>query len=423
MASIGPMIGSLLRKIMLKKILVKRLPKLWGQTLNKSDFEGNAYGLPGEWVYFATAKAPHQGVLGFFNPFQEQEVFGQLVGTGGEGPELVDLSSEANLKVDSEKFVLELLTKSLDLRLNVFSYLDNARIFYGHQDGLPGLIVDSYQNAVLIQINTAGVDRFRKTIKNFYQDKFGTQKQIILLDAKKARSREQLPAFEEDEKNDVPEFLIVNEGILQLKIHYKKLQKLGYYYDHRDNRVRLYRKLTELKLDMNLGLDLFCYHGAWGITLLKAGMDRVHFVDQGSLGEAVYQNLILNNLPKKGDFFEQDAFKFLDQQIEQGTTYQVIVSDPPSFTKSAQKIQQSLSGYRNLHFKVLSCASSRSLVAFCSCTSYVTMEQFEESILWAAKQSKRSLRLVDVGLQALDHPVRTLNDKSNYLKYLAYIVE
>jgi 23S rRNA (cytosine1962-C5)-methyltransferase len=178
-----------------------------------------------------------------------------------------------------------------------------------------------------------------------------------------------------------------------------------------------------MKQSKNIGLDLFCYHGSWGITLLKAGLERVHFVDQGSLGTDVFQNLNLNNLQGKGDFFEQDAFKFLDQQFAKGSFYNVIVSDPPSFTKSAAKLSQAISGYKNLHTKVLLCAAKNSVVIFCSCTSYLPLDQFEETIHFAAFQTKRKIQLIDVGLQALDHPVRKLNDKSNYLKYLAYIVE
>ncbi len=403
--------------------MVKRLPKLWGQVLTAADFEGTPHGVPGEWVYFVTSKAQQHGVLGIFNPFQEQGIWGQLIGLGGEGPKLVELARHENTAVDPLGIINQLLQDALDWRLKRLIYGENSRLFYGYQDGLPGLVVDSYQNAVLIQINTAGIDRYRDQIRLFFETNLQKNKKVIFLDHPKSRSREQLPVFESSGTEYIPEYLEVNEGLIQLKIHYKKLQKQGYYYDHRDNRSRLYQKLTQLKLDMNLGLDLFCYHGAWGMTLLKAGLERVHFVDQGSLGEAVFQNLNLNNLPRKGDFFEQDAFKFLDQQIAQGTTYQVIVSDPPSFTKSLQKLQQSLSGYRNLHLKVLKCAAPGAVVAFCSCTSYVSVAQFEETIHWAEQQSGRSLRLIDVGLQALDHPTRTLNDKSNYLKYLAYHVE
>ncbi|MDH4469079.1 MAG: class I SAM-dependent methyltransferase [Bacteriovoracaceae bacterium] len=406
---------------MLKKILLKRLPHKLGQTISKDDLEGVAHGIPGEWVLFVTKNSSDsgkQGLLGFLNMFQQQGIVGQLVGGSNLGFDLVD----ENISV--EQVIVSIMKRAFDLRRQVLNYQENSRLFFGFQDGLPGLIIDSYSNAVLVQINTAGVDQFRSLIEQTIKNEISEKNPIIFLDQSAARQKEQLPEYE-DVKTPVPEFIEVIESTrIQLKIHRDKLQKQGYYYDHRDNRERLYQKLTQLKLDKNNGLDLFCYHGSWGITLLQAGVEHVHFVDQGNLGTEVFQNLSFNNLhQRKGDFFEQDAFQFLDQQFAKGTTYNVIVSDPPSFTKSPTKLAQSLSGYKNLHSKVLRCAALQSLVVFCSCTSYVSIEQFEESIQIASQQTKRKLRLVDVGLQALDHPVRKLNDKSNYLKYLAYIVE
>ena len=405
---------------MLKKIFLKRLPNKLGQTISLDDLDGVAHGIPGEWALFVTknsAQTNKLGLLGFINMFQQQGIVGQLVGGSNLGFDQVD----ENISV--EKVIVSILKRAFALRYQVLNYQENARLFFGFQDGLPGLIIDSYSNAILVQINTAGVDNYRSIIEQTIKSEISEKNPIIFLDQSAARQKEQLPEYEKS-KTPMPEFIEVIEGRIQLKIHRDKLQKQGYYYDHRDNRDRLYQKLTQLKLDKNKGLDLFCYHGSWGITLLQAGVEHVDFVDQGNLGTEVFQNLGFNNLhQRKGDFFEQDAFSFLDQQFAKGATYNVIVSDPPSFTKSPTKLSQSLSGYKNLHTKVLHCAAPQSLVVFCSCTSYVTIEKFEETIQLASQQSKRKLRLVDIGLQALDHPVRKLNDKSNYLKYLAYIVE
>lgn len=367
----------------------------------------------GEWVIF---NSPQESYLGFTNPLMERPSY-YLVRIISKEISKNYLSQD---EADVAKILLcENLHKAISYRLDVLPYGDNARMVFGMADFLPGLIIDAYANMVLVQINTAGLDRFRELIKQELS-KFFCEKKIIFLDNPGQRKKEDLPQFEITERKDK---LLIQDGKISLEIAPEYWQKNGYYYDHRDNRQRFYQKLTELKLNLDTGLDLFCYLGSWGITALLAGVKNIDFVDQANLSSQLDINLHQNRLNGRGVFHHGDVFTFLDRKIQEGSSYQVIISDPPSFAKSLDKKPQALLGYKKLHKKVLQVLKPGGIVCFASCTHYVTAGEFESTIMDAATTCKRNLKLVDTGLQALDHPFVNFNDKSYYLKYYVYLSE
>jgi len=150
-------------------------------------------------------------------------------------------------------------------------YQDGCRLVYGISDSLPGLIVDKYEKYILIQVNTAGLDRFRNLIRSTIRSLFVSH-EIIFYDNEEYRKAEVLPTHDKEE--------IVNDlEVLENGIHYKipknVMQKIGYYYDHRENRARLKSLLLRLNIKKEKGLDLFSYVGSWGLHLLSAGLSSV----------------------------------------------------------------------------------------------------------------------------------------------------
>ena len=367
----------------------------------------------GEWVVFSSKQ---ESYLGFTNPVLTRPSY-----------YLVEKFDKKLIKeyvkkdeVDVAREVIKLkLATSINYRLKDLPYGNNARMVYGMADFLPGLIIDAYVNMVVVQINTAGLDRFRDLIKSELE-KFFPEKELCFLDNEKQRSKEQLPQYEPSLKN---KNLMIQDGRLQLEIEPRYWQKNGYYYDHRDNREKLYQKLTKLQLKIDNGLDLFCYLGSWGITALLAGVKNIEFVDQANLGSQLDINLRKNHLMGRGVFHHGDVFNFLDHKIHEEASYGLIISDPPSFAKSLDKKSQAILGYKKLHKKVLQLLAPRGLVCFASCTHYVTNKEFESTIMEAANICKRNLKLIDTGVQALDHPFVNFNDKSYYLKYYVYLSE
>lgn len=375
--------------------------------LYKADFESNIKPLiPGEWACFVNEKK-QIFYTGFVNPLVENNRPCAYIIENGK-------SSLSGIEIIKERIEL-----ALERRTVFPDYNDNARLVYGIEDSLPGLVVDSYSNILIIQINTAGMDLYRKEIETIFTDKF-PQKQIYLLDNEKYRIGEMLPVFERPE---IKENIEIKENDLDLSVSNENLQKVGYYYDHRENRRRMRELLKRLNIDKEKGMDLFCYVGSWGLNLLKAGCKSVQFVDQGNFANDIEKNLKQNGFENSGTFEREDVFKYLKNLKNKGETFNVICSDPPAFCKSKKEKQRAYEGYVKLHRSCLSLLDKKSLFIACSCTHYVDHSEFQKSVVEAAKLEKRNINLVDIGIQGIDHPIKTTEDKGSYLKYYAYIVE
>jgi 23S rRNA (cytosine1962-C5)-methyltransferase len=365
------------------------------------------FAIPGEWVYFKDIKKNIK-YLGYVNP---------LVGNGTICGHVL---KEVNTNIESEIAVLRQLIDRAIIKRKLFKgYEDNSRLVYGDADGLPGLLIDSYVNYVIIQINTAGIDRFRRPIKDYISSMFA-DKAVIFLDNPKYRENEMLPYYN-DEKIEKP--IEVFENNLKFKVLVKSLQKVGYYYDHRENRRRVRELIESISIEKNNALDLFCYVGSWGLNLLYAGVKNVDFVDQGDFEENIEINLEINKYKGRGQFQRANVFEYLKDKIVKNEKYNIICSDPPAFCKSKKEKQKAYEGYVKLHKLTFDCLASNSLFIACSCTQYVNFDEFEESIAEAAKLAKRKYQLIDTGLQGYDHPTKMLKSKNTYLKYFVYFVE
>jgi 23S rRNA (cytosine1962-C5)-methyltransferase len=316
-----------------------------------------------------------------------------------------------------EDFITEKIVRAVSLRKQFSGYEEGSRVFYGMSDGLPGLIADHFSNAVIIQINTAGIDRYRELIGRVFAKETGVKS--FFLDNPKYRERESLPQFPHE---PVPS-LVVKENDLTYNLRSEVIQKVGFYYDHRENRKALQDILGRLKKKSEKGLDLFCYAGAWGMNALRGGVKFVDFVDQGEFSREIEEGLKANGFPDQGRFFRSDVFKFIDDAVAKKQNYDLIMCDPPAFAKSHLQKDQALEGYAKLHRKVLKIASPGALVVFSSCTHYVSHEEFQKNVLDASTKEGRKIQLIHSGIQGWDHPVRSLADKSNYIKSYFYILE
>ncbi len=398
---------------MFKSLEIKKsgLEKLRGESgeLYKSDVEGQVKSLtPGEWILLRDP-AKKRVFLGFANPLIEDRLPAIHI--------LARLSSAPKENV-IEEFLTQRIKKAWNKRLAFAGYQEGCRAIFGQADGLPGLIVDVYAECALIQINTAGMDRWRSFLRE--------QLEIILgrpchfLDNPAQRSREVLPHHRES----LPfEELHVLENGFKYQIPSKNLQKTGWYYDHRENRSKFERALLRWQGAKESGVDLFCYGGAWGLHGLRGGIKQMDFVDQAALQTMVDSHISHNKFEGRGNFYRCDVFDWLDEKIIAKKTYDVVISDPPAFAKTPKDRSSALDGYRKLHRKVIKISSPGALIAFASCTHYVEQDAFVETIIHAAHQENRTMQILEMGMQGWDHPVASLEDRSNYIKYTLVRVE
>lgn len=376
--------------------------------LKTSDVEESIKSIPpGEWCFLNGGL--EEIWISFVNSLiDEKFTCFQVLGT-------LKKSSVSSFNV--EDFIKQKIELALSKRERFTDYKKGSRIFYGVSDGLPGLIIDQFKNAAIIQINTAGVDKFRIYIQEVVS-KLISQK-VYFLDNQKYREKESLPTFEIE---SVPDLEIEENG-LKYFLRSEVMQKIGFYYDHRENRKQLIGLLERMSVKPESALDLFSYAGSWGLSALKGGVKHATFVDQGDFAIEVEKGLNLNNFPGQGDFKRGDVFKCVDEFISQHKKFDVILCDPPAFAKSALHKPQALEGYSKLHRKVFRIAEAGALCVFSSCTHYVSHEEFQKNISDAAMKENKKIQLLHCGMQGFDHPVSSLDDRSNYIKSYFYLLE
>lgn len=364
--------------------------------------------IPGEWalLHHPTSQLSY---ICFLNPLIDEKFASIYI--------ISSLEQKNISSFDIQSFIKSEILRAFKKRQRFLSYENGSRIFYGAPDGLPGLIIDKFKSQAIIQINTAGIDKYRDFIKTEVEKIVGGE--AFLLDNAKYREKEALPTYE---TKPLPSLEIEENGI-KFAIRAEVLQKVGFYYDHRENRAQLLHLLSRLSTQFTNGVDLFSYVGAWGLTGLLAGVQKMTFVDQGNFDQEINACLKLNGFEGRGEFLRMDVFKFLDETIQQKKEFDLVLCDPPAFAKSPSQKDQALEGYSKLHRKVFRLAAPSGLVAFSSCTHYVSHEEFQRNILEAANKEGRKIQLIYCGMQGWDHPVTSLMDKSNYIKSYFYLLE
>ncbi len=362
---------------------------------------------PGEWVILSCEK--EHNFAAYINPFATNGIIGRVV----------SLLPEAIASYSAELLVKEAMVRAIHYRGQWKDLIKGARLIHGQADGLPGLIVDQYSNAILVQVNTAGMEIHRQLIASVLAGHFSLP--IYFLDHPEYRQNEVLPIHS---GLALPETLEIEESGFRYSLPFSMIQKIGYYYDHRPNRQKLRQTLKSLKVAPKRGLDLFSYMGSWGLHMLDGGVGHVTFVDQGNFADIYQKTMKLNQIDDaRWTFARGDVFNLLDQLKNQGQVFDIIVSDPPAFKKKEQNKDKALGGYTKLHTKILSLLAPNSLMVAGSCTHGVSLAELDHTVYEASMICKRTIKQIDIGIQGSDHPFAHFSSKEHYIKYLLYYVE
>jgi 23S rRNA (cytosine1962-C5)-methyltransferase len=170
-------------------------------------------------------------------------------------------------------------------------------------------------------------------------------------------------------------------------------------------------------------VDLFCYLGSWGQHALRAQAEEMHFVDQANVGDIIKERMNTHFAGAKYHFFRQDAFKFLQEKNQDGSLYDLVICDPPAFSKEVKKVSQALEGYRKLVRMIFPLLSPGAIFAFSSCTFGVTFMDLDKMVGEEAQKSSRWKTLLSMGTQGADHPFPHIEGDSQYIKYLLYYID
>ena len=296
---------------------------------------------------------------------------------------------------------------------------NGMRLIHAESDGLPGLIVDRYGDVLVMQIGSAGAERWRDTIADILQELF-IPACIYERSDSDSRAREGMETRNGVLRGTLPESFEVVEHGLHFKVDVVAGQKTGFYLDQRDNRV-----LTQTLAAGRDVLNCFCYTGGFSLYALRGGAKSVLSIDAS--GEALRiaeQNLTSNGLDAtRAEWLEADVFQALRKLRDQGRSFDFIILDPPKFAPTAAFAEKAARGYKDINLLGFKLLRPGGLLATYSCSGGISAELFQKIVAGAALDAGVDAQIVHHLHASADHPVLLSFPEGEYLKGLVLRVK
>jgi 23S rRNA (cytosine1962-C5)-methyltransferase len=306
-------------------------------------------------------------------------------------------------------FFKSIIIQSNQARLDL-GYKNSYRVLFAESDGIPGLIVDKYDEYLVIQILSLGIDLRKSMFIEILADLFHP-KGIYERSDVSVRKKEGLELFKGTVYGDVPDLVVIKENNLLMEIDLKNGQKTGTFLDQQDNHDAI-KPYVENKTV----LDCFSHIGGFGLHAAYHKASEVTCLDISEHAvNQINRNAKLNKLNQvtalKADVFEQlREYQKLDQK------FQMIILDPPAFAKKNEDLKKAYQGYKEINLQALKIIEDNGYLMSCSCSHYMSPSLFLEMLMDASRDAKKSTQMVEFRIQGKDHPARLGSDESLYLK-------
>ncbi len=320
------------------------------------------------------------------------------------------MSRDPEVPID-ESLLVHRLNVALSLRQRL-SAEPFGRLVFGESDALPGLVLDRFDDVIVGQIATAGMEALRPAVEAAVR-RVVNPSLLYWKNDSSARELEQLPAFSGSAFGEVGAQLRVRENGIDFVAPLGQGQKTGWFYDQTANRALLGRFLPQGARV----LDVCSYVGAWGVTALKQGAARVTCVDAA----AAALQFATANAQAVGHELQTirgDAFDVLKSLHEAGERFDAVILDPPAFIKRRKDIPQGQAAYRKLNQLAMNLIGRDGLLVSCSCSYHLEEAQLLTAIQAAARHTARFVQVLAFGGQSPDHPVHPAIPETRYLKAL-----
>jgi 23S rRNA (cytosine1962-C5)-methyltransferase len=299
----------------------------------------------------------------------------------------------------------------LALRQRLYPKEHCYRLIFSEADDLPGLIVDRYGEYLVLQSLTAGMERLLDMVIGVLLE-VCRPTGIIARNDVPFRDLEGLPQEKRVLVGDYRGPIEVTRDGIIYKVDLLEDQKTGLYLDQMEN----YSVLKDLVQGARV-LDGFCYTGGWALSAVRWGADTVEGVDSSERAvQRAQRNAALNHLDSQCTFTCGEAFDFLKKQFVEEKRYDCIILDPPAFVKRRNKLKEGLKGYYEINRRAMHLLRPGGFLVTSSCSHHLDVTTFQETLLKAAAEAKRSLRLLQSRGQARDHPILPIAQETNYLK-------
>ena len=300
--------------------------------------------------------------------------------------------------------------------------LSSCRLIFGEADFLPGITIDKYEDVLVVESLALGIDIYKEEIVQQLKEVLAEDNISIRGVYERSDSRERKKEGLPQHKGFIGEEFDTNVEIVENGIHYMvdvvNGQKTGFFLDQKYNRLAMQRICRGKKV-----LDCFTHMGTFALNAGFGGASSVLGLDISEFAvEQARANAVLNHLDDKVKFKAANVFDELPRLVEEGEKFDVVILDPPAFTKSREATKKAVKGYREINMKGLKLVKDGGYLATCSCSHFMTQELFTKTIKEAAKAVHKRLRQVEFRTQAPDHPILWAADESYYLKFIIFQV-
>ena len=298
----------------------------------------------------------------------------------------------------------------------------SCRIIFGEADFLPGLVVDKFADVLVVQSLALGMDRLKSRILQYVKELLAGEglfiRGIYERSDAKVRRQEGMELYKGFIGDAFDTDVLIEENGVRYYVDVQNGQKTGFFLDQKNNR----RAIQKLCRDARV-LDCFTHTGSFALNAGLAGAAHVLGVDASETGvEQARKNAGLNGLSETVEFVCADVFELLPELERQGEKYDVVILDPPAFTKSRNSVKNAVRGYREINLRGMKLVRDGGYLATCSCSHFMDQELFARTIRQAADHAHRRLRQVEFHTQAPDHPILWAADESYYLKFFVFQV-
>lgn len=320
-----------------------------------------------------------------------------------------------------EEFIRNRVRNAWEYRKKVVD-TSSCRIIFGEADFLPGLVIDKFADVLVVQSLALGIDRYKemiiKILKDILLEDGITIRGVYERSDAKVRKQEGMDLV----KGFIGDAFDTNVEIIENGVRYivdvKDGQKTGFFLDQKYNRLSIQKLCKNAKV-----LDCFTHTGSFALNAGIAGAKSALGVDASELAIAqANENAKLNKLEKTVEFSCRDVFELLPELEEKGEKFDVVILDPPAFTKARSSIKNATKGYREINLRAMKLVENGGYLATCSCSHFMSYELFTKTINQAAHNVHKRLRQVEFRTQAPDHPILWAADESYYLKFYIFQV-
>ncbi|MBS3057844.1 MAG: class I SAM-dependent rRNA methyltransferase, partial [Candidatus Diapherotrites archaeon] len=381
-------------KLFIGKSIEREIQKgtrlIYGTTIKKTKGEAKK----GEIAWLVDEKGKFIAQA-FYNP--KNAVIAQIV------------SLKEKEKID-EGFLQSKILKASAFRSETLKLGTTHRMFYGEADGIPGLLIDRFNNICSVQISCPGVEIWKQKIAEILLEIQGVETVVERNDSRN-RVKLGLPVMKGVIAGNKKTQTIIEEGKVKFEVDVLRGHKTGFYLDQRENRLRLAEYCSEGK-EM---LDVFSYTGGFGLHAAASGAN-VTMIDLPEALQQARRNAKLNGLEDKISFIEGNAFEQTEKLISKAEKFDIISCDPPAFVQKSEDLEKGKKAYHQINYNCFKLVKDGGILATSSCSHFLSEMEFLDLLIAAAANAGKRVSLVEKRFQSRDHLTPIASKKGNYLK-------